>query len=239
MFSRVMRRDTALKGLLVLALALGASRANAQPIQSPWGEEPITRPSRNPPPPRPRRALSVSVADYTAPGEGRVAVAIESTGRPQSVVLEQRVDETNPDTHATTMRVAGAGQCVTPCRLFVPSANLVLRSDGPGLRSAQGTLDVPAEGLRIRVRAGSASLYNLGTTLTIGGATALVILAAVALVYQTGVASGEGPSSEAALGVGLTGGVLLAAGIPLMWLNRTGVEIIRNRALVLGAAWTF
>lgn len=239
MFSRVMRRGTALKGFLVLAFALGASPGNAQPIQSPWGEEPITRPSRTPPPPRPRRALSVSVTDYTAPGEGRVAVAIESTGRPQAVVLEQRVDETNPDTHATTMRVAGAGQCVTPCRLFVPPANLVLRSDGPGLRSAQGTLDVPAGGLHIRVRAGSSSLYNLGTTLTIGGATALVLLAAVALVYQTGVASGEGPSTEAALGVGLTGGVLLAAGVPLMWLNRTGVEVIRNRAVVLGAAWAF
>ena len=84
------------------------------------------------------------------------------------------------------------------------------------------TFDAAARPSLLRLRAASRTQWNVGVGLTSAGATVLLALVGFALAAQAS-SSGASLPTEAAVGGGLVGGALLAAGVPLLLLNRTGV----------------
>lgn len=163
-----------------------------------------------------QRAEAVRGAvDFNAPGAGRVRLTLESAGVPQRVVVEHRGDTPRGP------RVLGAGTCQTPCALYVTPAALTLRAEAWRLRDTELTLDAPERPSVLRLRAASRTQWNLGVGLTGAGATVFLALAGYALAAQT--TSGASLPTEAAIGGAVVSVALLAAGVPLLVFNRTGV----------------
>lgn len=153
--------------------------------------------------------------DFNAPGVGRVRLVLESAGASQRVVVEHRGDTPRGP------RVLGAGTCETPCALYVTRGPLTLRAEAWRLRDTELSLDAPERPSVLRLRAASRAQWNVGVGLTGAGATVFLALAGFALAAQS--TSGRSLPTEAAVGGGLVSVALLAAGVPLLLLNRTGV----------------
>lgn len=183
-------------------------------------------------------AVSISEAAQTMrqspqlPGP-RVPLQIESNGQQQTVSMEGPLTVV---TDSSTMDI-GRGKspvCVTPCTMRVfPGPNQIYTA-GPGLAEADLSLDVPMDGVRVRVRAVPRQPRRLGLSLVIGGSVvtglALVALGTGAMFSDTSDSYGQG-HSDAARGAfiasGVFGGIgmgLLAGGISLFVQNRLGIE---------------
>lgn len=154
-------------------------------------------------------------ADFAVGGPDRVRLVLRSEGAAQRVVVEHRVATPRGP------RVLGAGACETPCALYVARAPLTLRAEAWRLRETTLELDAPERASVLRLRAASRRQWNLGIGLTGAGLTVFLALAGYALAAQT--TGAEGLPTGAAVGGGVAAGALLAAGIPLLALNRTGV----------------
>lgn len=156
-----------------------------------------------------------SVTNFHVPGPGQTRLIVESEGLPQRVVVEQREETPRGP------RVLGAGTCETPCVLYVPRTPLTLRAEARRLRDTELTLEAIERPSTLRLRAASRAQWNLGVGLTGIGATVFFALVGYALAAQN--TSAPALSTEATLGGTLASVALIAAGIPLLVLNRTGI----------------
>ena len=166
--------------------------------------------------------------DLSAPAPGRVPVHFRSRGAALQVVVERRI--TRPPEEARTRGVVwGAARCETPCTVWAPPGMIRLRANAPGVRATDEDVDVPAEGATVLVRAGRASLHNVGIGLLAAGATTLIATMFVAFADQgifNGTTRGSlGLEPAAVGGAASAGAALLAAGVPLMLLHRNGVTV--------------
>ncbi len=208
---RTVPYDAVIASPRALALALGL-------CTSPAGAQPWLAPSS----PRPRSAPPTELTLDDRPFPGRIPLTLHSRGRPQHAVIELRALPA-PTDRRRGPEVRAAGACNTPCTLFVLPGLLRLRATAPGLRDTEIDIDVRAA-TTLTVRAPSADLFNVGTGLTAAGATAFVVLGAVALGQAIdGVPSEHRMQPSVATGVGLLGALLLGGGIPLLVAHRTGV----------------
>ncbi len=189
-----------LRAAVVAAVLALPSLAAGQSARSPWGAQEAVR----------------GALDYTTPGAGRVRLSLVSLGAPQRVVVEQR------GATPRGVRVLGAGTCETPCALYVTPGPLTLRAEAWRLRDTDITFDAPPRPSLLHLRAASRTQWNVGVGLTGAGATVFLALVGFALVTQAS-STGASLPTEAAIGGGIVSGVLLAVGVPLLVLNRTGV----------------
>ena len=192
---------------MALAALLMPSAARAQ---APWTDPTPTSPPR--------------VADLTRWAPGRAMWWIQSSSEsPQRVVIEHRRNAAMTWTRDAPPNLLGSGTCTTPCALYVPTdAYLLLRADGDGMRRTEESVALPAGDLRVTLRAASQAQWNLGVGAVALGATLLAAITGLTLASQFG--DGDAPSRTTMLGVGLGAGALLAVGIPLLVVNRTGVS---------------
>lgn len=176
------------------------------------------------------------VADYHSPASGRVTLELASTGVPQTVVLLRRASPGSTFADGRPRRWVGSATCTTPCRVFVPSGSIFLRARGPGVRGVEMDLDVPEGGAAVSLRAPSAALFNIGTGFVAIGSTVVLATMAVAASRQgiSSTSDGEGLDAGSALAAVGVGVALLAAGIPLMVLHRTGVSSLTRPSVALG-----
>ncbi len=201
---------------LAAALSLPAPALAQEAAAPPWSARP-PRPAHAPAP-----APAEPVADFNVDGAGRVTLVVESAGRAQRVVFEQRRRETTTWTRGAPPNILGSGTCTTPCALHVPPGPLVVRAEGAGLRDTDSVFDAPEYDARVRLRAASQSQWNVGIGMVAVGATMVLALAGLALAAQTSGGPELSPGSVIAVGAGA--GVLLGVGIPLLVFNATGVE---------------
>lgn len=123
-------------------------------------------------------AAPVAPADYRHPGAGRVPLAIESAGVPLEI-SESFAAENEGD--GFTSQTIGGTLCTTPCTLYVAPTAFALRSRARGIRANRVTVTVPAEGLRLRLRASSSTRFYGGIGAIAGGSA----FAAVGLALTT------------------------------------------------------
>jgi hypothetical protein len=166
--------------------------------------------------------------DLSVPAPGRVPLQLRSRGVALQVVVERRVTRPAEEVRARGV-VWGAARCETPCTVWAPPGVIRLRANAPGVRATDEDVDVPAEGATVLVRAGRASLHNVGIGLLAAGGTTLIATMFVALADQ-GVFNGTSRGSlglepASVVGAASVGAALLAAGVPLMLLHRNGVTV--------------
>lgn len=215
------------------ALSLASSMALLAVVPAAFAQEAAAPPWRRAPRHAAPPAPTVEIEDFTHDAEGRVTLLLESAGRPQRVIFEQRRPEAPPQptpaaSERTTQRtsaplhnILGSGTCTTPCVLHVPPGALVVRTEGTGLRRVDMSYDVAPTDARITFRAASQAQWNVGVGLVAVGSTVLLAIAGLGLLSQT--SGGPDLPTAPVIGVSLGGAALLAVGIPLLALNTTGV----------------
>jgi hypothetical protein len=164
---------------------------------------------------------SGAVENFALDAPGRFTLSFVSQ-RPQHVIIERRVVGTP---RRDGRMVLASGTCTTPCILHVSPGTLVLRSNGPGLRSTDTSFDAPSFNARLTLRAPSTQPWNIGVALVVGASTLVLAIAGISLATQ--ITGSPQPPIETVLGVGAGAVGFFAVGIPLMVLNRSGVESIR------------
>ena len=216
-----------------VVLSLASSMALLALTPSASAQEAATAPWRRAPRHAAPRPETAEIEDFTHDAEGRVTLLLESAGRPQRVIFEQRRPEAPPQptpspsdraarpTSAPLHNILGSGTCTTPCVLHVPPGPLIVRTEGTGLRRVDMPYDVAPTDARITFRAASQAQWNVGVGLVAVGSTVLIALAGLGLLSQT--SGGPSLPTPSVIGVSLGGAALLAVGIPLLAFNTTGV----------------
>jgi hypothetical protein len=135
-------------------------------------------------------------------------------------------------------------QCDAPCKDFIENPKADFFISGAGVTISQTfSLTKYPEGLRLKVKSGSAALRFFGWTLATLGTVSAILGATFGLV--TGLASGPvmpgvqnpygGTSTtfrDLALGLGIGGGAAIAAGIPMIAFSGTKLEFFPASAPV-------
>lgn len=188
-----------MRAAVVAAVLALPSLAAGQAARPPWQAQEAVR----------------GAIDFNTPGAGRVRLSLDSVGAPQRVVVEHRGDTPRGP------RVLGAGTCETPCALYVTPAPLTLRAEAWRVRDTDITFEAPPRPSVLHLRAPSRTQWNVGVGLAGAGATVFLALAGYALAAQA--TSGASLPTEAAVGGAIVAAALLAVGVPLLVLNRTGV----------------
>jgi len=180
------------------------------------------------------------VADPT-----RVPVVVESVGRPQlaSVVLQSygtmapiysagvyvgsrsgSVTDFYAMFHASTGGLDAVPLCWTPCTLYGhPGTHAGLYTWVPGVGAGVVDLEVPREGMRLRVRAPSRGGYNAGIYLTTVGGFFALISTGVFVATPFFPSEYLGIMVGAGVGVGVAAAALMIGGIFLITGNNPGV----------------
>ena len=134
--------------------------------------------------------------------------------------------------------------CAAPCVVHL-DANATYRVGGSGVATSRSfTLPkVPASApLTLHVQARSAILSSAGTVLTTAGAV-VTLVGLVSTLYSPSITSTQAETDvrKASVVILISGGVLLAVGIPLLLTGKSKVTTDGERrvARALGGAFTF
>ena len=117
--------------------------------------------------------------------------------------------------------------CQTPCALEVVPGARWLRAEGPGLRTAQLTVQVPAEGVSLRLREATRPGFVGGVVLTAFGASALVSMGGAVLAVVASGGAGDSYNQMMMAIMGTMGAVLglpsLGVGLWMLHRHQPGV----------------
>lgn len=175
---------------------------------------------------------------------GSVPVSLESEGRPlQLSAIEDSGGGTGIGLYGSFyLQVTRyRSLCQTPCTLYLKPGVSELRVTGPGIRTANASLDVPPSGALVQLRAPSARKTVGAVVLMAAGGAAL--LSGVGLLALKQINDSIDPVTRmqtkdntdgylvgGAVAIG-AGALALAGGLTLLVLNRGGVKSLRPRSV--------
>ena len=155
----------------------------------------------------------------------------EARAQTATVELESTGDELTVGMHGLP---GPAYVCTTPCVLSVLPGTYYLETEAPGVRANREEIEVPASGAHLRLEAGDGAAYPWGIILSIFGAVSVAMMGGMAIAIVASSPNDEYNQSMAAIQGGV-GGVIglgsLAAGLALVFSNRTGVEVTPRGAV--------
>jgi hypothetical protein len=115
-------------------------------------------------------AAEDEVEEIFRPGGGRVPMQVTAERR-QSIGLTMR------DTVAVngfSLMVSRRDICATPCTLYLVPGQYWVSSAAKGVTEALSEVDLPREGLRLRLRSGSTVVHSAGVAVLVVGVAAVV-----------------------------------------------------------------